>query len=312
MESGAASSRALRLALALYNIDQMQVASGLILSFADISGSYMGRASKKIASWIAMGSNPHRRALSGKASQIDRRITHVLSGKGPMYALRENATWKVYRIVGNVHYDEEFAEILLNYAIHPNVKGSPRSIRESLLEHFVGIQCEEAFLLPSRQSVYMNILEDIMTNTTASFIRGKCLARLHERGEFEILRRDGTYKILMSVNKQPKRGARTRASELIDGVDRLRVVHTLTTQVTDGAGATAGAKAAFSESRDNTISFIGDTLSVPDSAARYAEAVRILPPDRALDLEHLDTWAVLPNILCVAIGPLRRCAEVES
>ena len=80
--------------------------------------------------------------------------------------------------------------------------------------------------------------------------------------------------MLMSVNKQPKRGARIRASELVDGVDRLHVVHTLTT----GAGETDGAKASFIESRDNTITFIRDTLSVPDSTARYAEAVRILFP----------------------------------
>ena len=114
--------------------------------------------------------------------------------------------------------------------------------------------------------------------------------------------------MLLPANKQPKHGARIRASELVDGVDRLHVVHTLTT----GTGATAGAEASFSESSDNTIAFIRDTLSVPDSTARYAESARILFSDRARDLDRPDTWAVLPNMLCVASDPLRRCLEVES
>ena len=120
--------------------------------------------------------------MSGKVAQIDRHIMIVLTGKCPIYAVREKEGANADRRVGNAHYDEDYSAILLSYAIHPNVKGRSRSIRESLLGHFVGTQCEEAFLPPSRQSVYLNMLEDIIDNTTARFIRGKCLARLHERG----------------------------------------------------------------------------------------------------------------------------------
>ena len=111
-----------------------------------------------------------------------------------------------------------------------------------------------------------------------------------------------------SVNRKPKHGARIRASELVDGIGRFHVVHTLT----PGTGATAGAKASISESRENTIAFIRDTLSVPDSSTRYAEDVRILFSDRARDLDHMDTQAALPNLLCVASDPLRRCIDVEA
>ena len=48
MGSGAASSRALRLALALYNLDQIRVSARLVLSCDARSGSYLGRASEKI------------------------------------------------------------------------------------------------------------------------------------------------------------------------------------------------------------------------------------------------------------------------
>ena len=44
--SGAASSRTLRLALALYNLDQIRVSAGLVLSFDATCGGYLGRASK--------------------------------------------------------------------------------------------------------------------------------------------------------------------------------------------------------------------------------------------------------------------------
>ena len=140
MGSGAASSRVLRLALEMYNIDQIRVSDGLILSFAATSGSYLGRAPKKIADRITTGRNPNHRVMSGKVAQIDRRIMLVLSGKGPMYAVREKARGNVYRSVGNAHYDEEFPEILLRYAKIPNVKARHRSIRESPIEQFVGIQ----------------------------------------------------------------------------------------------------------------------------------------------------------------------------
>ena len=137
---------------------------------------------------------------------------------------------------------------------------------------------------------------------------GGNVSRVYARGGFEILRRDGPYGMHTSVSKQPNRGAIVRASELADGVDRLRVSHTLT----NGAGATAIAKASFIESMGSTISFIRDTLSVPDSAARYAIDFRILFPDRVRDLDRLDTWGVLSNVLCVAGGPLRRRLEIES
>ena len=88
MGPGAASSRVLRLALALYNIDQIHVSDGVILSFAATSGSYLWRAPKKIDDWITTGRNPNHRVMSGKAAHIDRHIMLVLSGKGPMYAVR--------------------------------------------------------------------------------------------------------------------------------------------------------------------------------------------------------------------------------
>ena len=141
----------------------------------------------------------------------------------------------------------------------------------------------------------------------SNVVRGN-VSRAYARGGFGILRHDGAYRMLTSVNKQPKSGARIRASELVDGVGRLRVAHTLTT----GAGETAGAKVSFRGNMRKTSSFTRDMRSVPDSAARYAAAVRILFSDRARDLNLLDKWAVLPNSLCVVRDPLRMRLEVES
>ena len=201
MVSGVASPRVLRLALALYNIDQMHVSGGLVLSLAAGSGSFLGRASREIAEWVIASNNPNHRVMTGKVAQIDRRIMLVFTWRGPIHAVRGNEGSNAYRRVGNVRYDEDFASILLSYAIRPNVNwGGARSIREPLLEHFISTQCGEEFLLPSRQPAYMNVMEDIIADATARFIRGRCLARLRERG-IRNSTHDRTYEMLMSVKK---------------------------------------------------------------------------------------------------------------
>ena len=102
---GAASPRALRLALALYKLDQIRVSAGLVLSFDDRCGSYLVRASKKIAEWVTASGIPNQRAMSGEVAQIDRHVMLVLTGKCPIYAVRANEGAIAYRRVGGVYYD---------------------------------------------------------------------------------------------------------------------------------------------------------------------------------------------------------------
>ena len=82
-----------------------------------------------------------------------------------------------------------------------------------LLRHFISIGCENAFLLPTRNSLILGLLEDVCASQSVAAIRDRCLKYLDDAGEFEILRHDGTYKLLMSLSNQPRRGAQIRENE---------------------------------------------------------------------------------------------------
>ena len=99
-------------------------------------------------------------------------------------------------------------------ATKPEIKGRHRAIADSILSIYIPSGCESCFLLPSNQDVYMSILDDILSFSNARLIRGRCMRRLNSQGEFDVVRRDGTYKMLMSLSGQPKHGAKIRC---VDG-----------------------------------------------------------------------------------------------
>ena len=188
------------------------------------------------------------------------------------------------------------------------MKGRPRSIRESLLGRYVRSGCESAALIPSRLSFYQRVPYDVLPRIAVQSMRGRFFIYLTKKGEFEVVRHDGAYKVLMSMTNQPKNGAKMRKSEGNEHPGRLHVAHTLTT----GTGATVGRSDEFSESRELTLGFIARILYVSSPDVRPEEHVRIIYSDRARDLDRIDTWGALPNLGAVAIDPLRRCLEIED
>ena len=59
----------------------------------------------------------------------------------------------------------------------------------------------------------MSILDDILSFPNAKLIRGRCMRRLNSQGEFDVVRHDGTYKMLLSLTGQPKHGAKIRRTD---------------------------------------------------------------------------------------------------
>ena len=260
----------------------------------------------EIAGWIGGGEGESAHLQEGKIAQIDRHIRLFLGSAGPRYMVPSQA--EQYRRNGYAYYDETFAELVYSIAARPNVKGRPRAIREALLEHYIRIGCESAFLIPSRQSFYQRVLEDVLPSTPVQNMRDRCLAYLTRKGEFEDIRQDGTYKVIMPMTNQPKHGAKMRKSEEKERPGRLHVAHTLTT----ATGATVGWPAEFSKSRKLTLGFIARRLDVSTSDVRPVEHVRILYSYKARGLDRVYSWRAMPNLDAVASDPLHRCLEIEA
>ena len=138
-----------------------------------------------------------------------------------------------------------------------------------------------------------------------------------DRGEFEIARHDGAYKVDMSLMGQQKHGCEIRR---IDGVGRraaidqksgktsAHVAHTLTT----AGGATVAATAEYGECRTITIDFIRKSLWGELEGEKYLIQVGIIYTDRARDFDHGAYWSLIPNLTAIASDPRQRCIEVES
>ena len=160
----------------------------------------------------------------------------------------------------------------------------------------------------SDASVFLRIMRDIVLNSAVRNIRARRPAYIHGGNEFEATRRDGAYKVLTPVPIHPKNGADLSRSELKDGLCRIHVVQTLTT----GTGAAVGRSSEFSGSSGITIAFIAKSLAEECGATRYTDAVRILFPDRARDLDIADAWGAFPRLRAAASDPHSNGLEVES
>ena len=311
--SGASSSRVFQLAKALYNRDQVISAFDMVTGRPPSGGRYLERASGQIATWINEDATSGDGILSGYVTQVDRHLSLCLTDAGPRYALKGSAALSGMRKRGYTYYTSQFAELLFSVAVRPEIKGRPRAVQEELLRHFISIGCENAFLLPTRNSLILGLLGDVCASQSVATIRGRCLKYLAGAGEFEIPRRDGTYKLPMSLSSQPKQGAKIRKNEnsrasLNESRERLHVAHTVAT----ADGAAIAASAEFSERQEITIASLKRSLMPRGRDTDYSPSVRLIFTDRARDIDDATTWEAFPNLVAVAAGPLRRCLEVEA
>ena len=157
------------------------------------------------------------------------------------------------------------------------------------------------------------MLDDVFSSRSVKEIRDRRLRYLDSKAEFEVLRHDGAYRILMGLSDQPKHGAKIRKADAINPArprdqERIRAVHTAATS----SGAIISASAEFSERRDTTIDFLKRSILLSDGVTSYANSVRVIFTDRARDLDDEATWRAPPCLLAVASGPLHRCLEVEA
>ena len=154
----------------------------------------------------------------GGITQFDRHIRLCLTKNGPIYFIKGQEARSSYRLSGYTYYAADFAEIPFIVAIKPEIKGRPRAIMDSILSIYIASCCESCSLPPPRQEVYMSILDDILSFSITMLIRGLCMRHLNSQGEFDVVRHDGTYRMLMSLSGQPQNGAKIRCVEGRGGI----------------------------------------------------------------------------------------------
>ena len=216
--AGCPSSRVLRLITALFNRDQLLSASGLILGVNFERGPYLQRPCAIVAAWMSLCVDFFGRFENGEITQLDRHLRLCLTKNGPIYFIKGQEARSSYRLSGYTYYTADFAEILFSVAIRPGIKGMPLAIMDSFRSIYIASGCESCFLLPSKQDVYMSILDDILSFPNARLIRGRCMRHLNSQGEFDVVRHDGTYRMLMSLSGQPQNGAKIRCVEGRGGI----------------------------------------------------------------------------------------------
>ena len=215
---------------------------------------------------------------SGRVTDVDRHIALFLKSRGPYLIPVAYLKRPDFRRVGNAYYSQRYGRLVMAKAIEPATNGRPENIRDAILRHYLSVGCESAAPLPADYRSTTQAMKDVISGPPARAIRGRCIGYLKSIGELRALRRDGTYKVMMSVMGQPGHGSSVRryaeAHQLPN--ERARVVHTRSTL----SGATLHSAPEYSEVRKTTPQFIRRATS-EDAVADYCAMCEVLFTDRA-------------------------------
>ena len=158
---------------------------------------------------------------------------------------------------------------------------------------YIASGCESCLLLPSTPVIYLSMLDDMLDCSSAKMVRGRRTWRLNSHADFQILRRDGAFRMMMSLAGKPNRGAKIRIAKRETAIGthlkapdtyRRHAVHTLTA----ASGAAIAESAGYSEIRAITAYFVRRSLLVKSAGDSYLRHVRILYTDRARDIDRDD------------------------
>ena len=123
-------------------------------------------------------------------------------------------------------------------------------------------------------------------------------------GDFEVITHDGTYKIAMGLIGQPGHGVAIRRKKGGPPKDEIHVVQTLRTR----SGCAVGAMGTFSEGSAFVRSFLKTSLANGGALSQ----VRLVLTGPRGKLDIASTFALLPQLVCVAADPIHRSLEVET
>ena len=161
--------------------------SGLLRQSASLMRSWLGHS-----------------ALPGadKENLLDRELVLCLTGEGPKYLGAEMVKDSgLYRTVGYVWYDRDFARIFFGEMIRAN--GKAKAIATNLIHQFLSTGCQVVFLPPRKAStVYLKLVEDIMDSPVVTAWKEKLVFQCLEHREFAHLSMDATVRMAMRIKGQ--------------------------------------------------------------------------------------------------------------
>lgn len=235
-----------------------------------------------------------------KENLLDRKLVLCLTGEGPKYlsALMVKDSG-LYRTVGYVWYDRDFARIFFGEMIREN--GKAKSIATNLIHHFLSTGCEVVFLLPRKATtVYLKLMEDIMASPVVTAWKEKLVAQCLEHREFVHLSMDATVRMAMRIKGQGnyRQTKEERASYIVGDSEAKRRILTI-------RGRTGGVLVmhpVVSEASEH----IKDLLfaEVPGSVRSQVEFVASDQPSAAL-YDHLKL--VFPSLRAVYLDEVHLC-----
>jgi len=135
--------------------------SGLLRQSASLMRSWLSQCA------LPVPSSPFRQARPRDLCQenlLDRELVLCLTGEGPKYLGADMVKDSgLYRTVGYVWYDRDFARIFFGEMIRAN--GKAKAIATNLIHHFLSTGCQVVFLLPRKATtVYLKLMEDVMAS----------------------------------------------------------------------------------------------------------------------------------------------------
>jgi len=247
-------------------------------------------------SWLEQCSVPG----ADRENLLDRKLVLCLTGEGPKYLGAEMVQDSgLYRTVGYVWYDRDFARIFFGEMIRAN--GKAKAIATNLIHHFLSTGCQVVFLLPRKATtVYLKLMEDIMASPVVTAWKEKLVAQCLEQREWVHLSMDATVRMAMRIKGQAnyRETKEQRAQYLVGDSEAKRRILTI-------RGRTGGVlvmNPVLSEASEH----IKDLLfaEVPGSVRLQVEFVASDQPSAAL-YDHLKL--VCPSLRAVYLDEVHLC-----
>ena len=270
-----------RASQALRNIDLVKS----VIDPTPLKCNLIQRGSELIRSWVGELPVQYRQEIASK-SDICNFLTMLFSGeRGPVYALKCKISTE-YRLNEQVHFDTEFANIVLMYAITPH--GRLKLLRDQLVAHYsrTGYQCFD--FLNRHTDFYHDIVQCILGFPEFRYLMDRAIDQALNRNEWTTLSHDGTYKLAKSLVGETNHGGQGRAGP-------VRVVHTLRGM----SGAAPGVSIQEGESRETCIASVREIL--PMSARSQC---RFIYSDDVSNFVSPAIGATRGDLLDVLPGPM--------
>ena len=235
-----------------------------------------------------------------KSLNFDRKVVLCLTGEGPKYLdgdmVKDSG---LFRTVGYVWYDRDFARIFFGEMIRAN--GKAKAIATNLIHRFLSMGCEVVFLLPRKATtVYLKVMEDIMACPEVMAWKEKLLAQCLENREFVHLSMDATVRMAMRIKGQGnyRESKEQRAQYLVPDSEAKRRILTI-------RGRTGGVLVmhpVLSEASEN----IKDLLLAEVSGSIRSQ-VEFVASDQPSGLLYDHLKLVFPNLRAVYLDEVHLC-----